>query len=517
MTVYDVAAKLPDIDLLRQRCKALAVLERAIDGGDPYYAYTSDWGPDEAALMSNGGGDEWTVVFTADGAFIRLFDHESAMSPYRHPDHELWPGLVDGIPEVLRPHVTEPAFCDENGQLVATTVLWRLVEDDRWHAGDGIAFPPPSGPYEDNGPDGSGLLDILFDDIVARFVEFAADYHEMTVDRSAVEHIVAHRPLTDTVTRALNPQLSVADLRVELTEIGYPIAGDCAATVEVGPHGAFSANSVGWERAPFPLSFSVRETGGSWMVTATAAQAAELADVLMLGGNDTVMVVGLETNSFLDEEYQQWRPSRIAAEQGVSFEVRQVGALAGGVVGLSEEALLIRREQLPRFLHGWYPYNLTLIDLPGTPSAARVDEMIVVIGAATYDEPVLPALAGSRLLFSGHDDCYVAIETTDRALPAAVLGRLLALLVGSTLVDTTAVEVTAPDAEPVQGLIAESRHWVGELGAATPGSVTVDLYATSEPWRLGQSVPKQVDRRMVYDVARRAWRSTEVVAPLPNQ
>ena len=51
---------------------------------------------------------------------------------------------------------TEPAFCDEDGQFIATTVLWRLVGDDRWHAGDGIAFPPPSGPYDDNGPDGSG-------------------------------------------------------------------------------------------------------------------------------------------------------------------------------------------------------------------------------------------------------------------------------------------------------------------------------------------------------------------------
>ncbi|RAN96817.1 hypothetical protein GAR05_03880 [Micromonospora saelicesensis] len=517
MTAYDVAAKLPDIDLLRQRCKALAVLERIIDGGDPYYGYTSNWGTDEAALMSNGSGDEWTVVFTADGAFIRLFDHESAMSPYCHPDHELWPGLIDGVPEVLRPQVTEPAFCDEDGQLVATTVLWRLAGDDRWHAGNGIAFPPPSGPYDDNGPDGSGLLDILFDDIVDRFVEFAGDYYEMTVDRAAVEHVVAHRPLTDTVTRALNPQLTVADLRVDLTEIGYPIAGDGAATVEVGPHGAFSANSVGLDRAPFPLSFSVRETGGSWMVTATAAQAAELADVLMLAGNDTIMVVGLETNSFLDEEYQQWRPSRIAAEQGVSFEVHQVAALAAGVVGLSEEAVLIRREQLPRFLAGWYPYNLTLVDVPATPSAAQVDEMIVVIGAATYDEPVLPALAGSRLLFSGHDDCYVAVETTDRAVPAAVLGRLLALLVGSALVNTTVVEVTAPDVETVQRLIEESRHWIGELGTATPGWVTVDLHATSESWRLGQSVPKKVDRRMVYDVANRAWRLTEVVAPLPNQ
>ena len=62
------------------------------------------------------------------------------MSPYRDPDHELWPGLLDGIPEVLRPQVEEPAFCDETGQLLATAVLWRLIGDDRWHSGEDITL-----------------------------------------------------------------------------------------------------------------------------------------------------------------------------------------------------------------------------------------------------------------------------------------------------------------------------------------------------------------------------------------
>ncbi|MEN3615622.1 hypothetical protein AAH979_39770 [Plantactinospora sp. ZYX-F-223] len=224
MTAYDIAARLPSIDRLRQRCKALAVLERIIDGGAAYYAYISTWGTDEAALMSNGSGDEWAIAFTADGAFIRVFDHESAMSPYGDPDHELWPGLLDGIPAVLRPQMEEPAFCDESGQFLATAVLWRLVGDDRWHAGEGITFPALRGRYDGIGPDGSGMLEILLDDIVDRFVEFAGDYYEIEVDRAAVEHVVAHRPLTDPVIQALNPQLAVADLREDIAAIGYPIA-----------------------------------------------------------------------------------------------------------------------------------------------------------------------------------------------------------------------------------------------------------------------------------------------------
>ncbi|MDG4807177.1 hypothetical protein O7634_10495 [Micromonospora sp. WMMD1120] len=224
MTAYDIAARLPAIDELRKRCKALAVLERIIDGGAPYYAYTARWGPDEAASMSNGSGDEWTIVFTSQGAFIRVFDHESAMSPYGDADHELWPGLLDGLPEALHPQVTEPAFCDETGQFFATAVLWRLNGDNCWRAGKGIEFPPLRGPYDDVGPDGSGMLDILLDDIVDRFVEFCGDYYEIEVDRAAVAHVVAHRPLTDAVVRALNPQLTVAMAHEDLAAIGYPVA-----------------------------------------------------------------------------------------------------------------------------------------------------------------------------------------------------------------------------------------------------------------------------------------------------
>ncbi|MEU4775197.1 hypothetical protein [Micromonospora sp. NPDC023644] len=148
MTVYDIAAELPSIDVLRDRCRALAVLECVVDGGEPYYAYARDWGADEAASMDNGSGDEWTVVFTADGAFIRVFD-----------------------------------------------------------------------------PDGSGLLEILLDDIAERYVAFAEDhYDDVELDRTAVERIVAQLPLTDPVVRALNPAVTLAGLHEAVTAIGYPVA-----------------------------------------------------------------------------------------------------------------------------------------------------------------------------------------------------------------------------------------------------------------------------------------------------
>jgi hypothetical protein len=222
VTVYEIAAELPTIDVLRDRCKGLAVLELIVGGDEPYYAYTRAWGHDEAALMSNGSGDEWAVVFTDDGAFIRAFDHESAMTPYRGPDHELWPGLLDGIPAVFESQTEEPAFGDGEGRFLATAVLWRLSEDERWHAGEDIAFPPPRGPYD--ALDGSHLLEILLDDIVERYVRFAEDCYEIEVDPTVVEHVIAHRPLTDLIVRALNPDVTVAGLHEDTAAIGYPIA-----------------------------------------------------------------------------------------------------------------------------------------------------------------------------------------------------------------------------------------------------------------------------------------------------
>jgi hypothetical protein len=221
--VYDIAAKLPPIEVLRNRCRALAALECIVGGGEPCYTYTREWGDDEAALMSNGSGDEWAVVFAADGAFIRVFDHESPMSPHRDADHELWPGLLDGLPAVFAAHVEEPAFGDEDGQFLATAVLWRLGDDDRWHAGAGITVPPPRGRY-DNGPDGSGMLAILLDNIADRYVAFAEDYYEIQVDRTTVEHIVAQTPLTDAMVWALNPEATLATLRADIAATGYPLA-----------------------------------------------------------------------------------------------------------------------------------------------------------------------------------------------------------------------------------------------------------------------------------------------------
>jgi hypothetical protein len=94
-------------------------------------------------------------------------------------------------------------------------------------------------------------------------------------------------------------------------------------------------------------------------------------------------------------------------------------------------------------------------------------------------------------------------------MSAAVLRRLMALLVGSSLVDdASSVDVSEPDAAIVGSLIAQSPHWVGLLDTVSDDSVTVNMAATSERWRLAQRLPERVDRTAIYDITHRTWRLT---------
>jgi hypothetical protein len=91
-----------------------------------YFSCNSSWAPgEEMASMANGSGDAWSIVFSAVGAFIRGFDHESAMSPAGNDD-ELWPGLVDTVPAVFAACLDEPAFSYE-GTLEATVGVGRTT------------------------------------------------------------------------------------------------------------------------------------------------------------------------------------------------------------------------------------------------------------------------------------------------------------------------------------------------------------------------------------------------------
>ncbi|RZU44269.1 hypothetical protein EV284_1729 [Streptomyces sp. BK022] len=204
-TVREIAALLPAPSELRAHLRALAVLEAAICDDPEFCQYTFDpaWGPgEEAALMDNGSGDDFSVLFTPAGVLIRGFDHESEMSPYGTEDEQVWPGVMDDVPASLRPLLDEPAFYDDDLDTPRITAcLWWETGDTAWRTGSAIAFPDGN---ED--PDGSGFLFRLLvdrspDTVRAHF----EDYYERPVPVDAVRHVLAGHALTAATALALNP------------------------------------------------------------------------------------------------------------------------------------------------------------------------------------------------------------------------------------------------------------------------------------------------------------------------
>jgi hypothetical protein len=122
----------PPAALLRLT-RALSVLDEVFWPEWDERCYSLDRERDGTCLarMRNGEGDLWYVVFLPNGAAVlRGFDHNSVMSPYRHDDERLWPGLFEGMPRPLEPW-KNAADIEPNE---VTFVLWHLPRA-RWHAG----------------------------------------------------------------------------------------------------------------------------------------------------------------------------------------------------------------------------------------------------------------------------------------------------------------------------------------------------------------------------------------------
>ncbi|MFF3447192.1 hypothetical protein ACFYXJ_08640 [Streptomyces sp. NPDC002667] len=224
MTAPDIAGALPDIDTLKNLCRSMAMAEVILNpDGECVHSYSARWSETEqAASMRNGSGDEYDIVFAPEGAYIRGFDHESPLSPYRHEDvPQPWPGVLDSVPEVFRRHVAEPAFMDENGCPVVTVCLWRETDAPSWRTGR-ITFPEP---HEDR--DGSNrLFELLLDPTPEAFGRFAENYYEVSVDIEAVRHIYASRPLGLPQIAGLAPEASVPDVVAVARAMGYPLTDD---------------------------------------------------------------------------------------------------------------------------------------------------------------------------------------------------------------------------------------------------------------------------------------------------
>lgn len=167
------------------------------------------------ASMRNGSGDDWSITFTAAGTYVRGFDHESALTPFAQQPQGVAPGLLDGMPDVLRGAAEEPASTLEDLPLV-TVALWRLSGDRFW------SFGAP--PDRLDGDDGGTWVFEQLDGRPETYRAFAAEYYERDVDVRVIGRVFDHEPLTPELASAIDPDVAHAAIADEVAAMGYPLA-----------------------------------------------------------------------------------------------------------------------------------------------------------------------------------------------------------------------------------------------------------------------------------------------------
>jgi len=190
--------QLPPPRDLERICKGLATLDAMLseDWEYRYYSFNHAWSPGDQqrmASMRNGSGDEWHIVFSPVGVFMKAFWHE-------YPRENV-AELYRGLPQALTPHLTEPAF--EMDQ----------VTFGGWHDGTAWTLRGNAQPVADE------LAILTGDPEIYR--AYAADYFEVKTPLEAIAHVLAGRKLDDELVRQITAERQLSDLTSDLAEIGY--------------------------------------------------------------------------------------------------------------------------------------------------------------------------------------------------------------------------------------------------------------------------------------------------------
>src|SRR4051812_25663361 len=93
-------SQMPSIDALEKLCQSIALLDAILSPqwDYRYFSFNAVWDAsmnERMASMRSGSGDEYFLVFSPNGAILKGFDHEAAMSPWASDPVAIWPGVLD--------------------------------------------------------------------------------------------------------------------------------------------------------------------------------------------------------------------------------------------------------------------------------------------------------------------------------------------------------------------------------------------------------------------------------------
>lgn len=187
----------PPADLERI-CKGLAALDAMMsdDWESRYYSFNKAWNKkskERMASMRNGSGDDWFILFSPAGVFVKAFWHE-----YPREDAD---AIYAGIPKGLAKQRKENAFFMED------------VTFGGYHDGKTWTLRGNAKPMADE-------LAILSGDPAA-YREYVAQVFEVKVPVDAITKVLAGTKLDAKLVAKISTERTLAELKADLAEIGY--------------------------------------------------------------------------------------------------------------------------------------------------------------------------------------------------------------------------------------------------------------------------------------------------------
>ena len=211
---------LPDPRTLGNRAMALAMLDAIIcpEFQYRYFSYDASWCVDEqVAVMRNGDGDHWFLHISSSGAALKGYVQALPRGEARAMAIE----VQRRVPEQFDAFLHEPAFAME----AVSYCYFRRSADLAWSR---VAHPHPAlAQWSDGSED---YLSILLAP-ASCYYDYASDYFECEPPLTSIEHIYALAPLTATVVKSLNPQMTLDQARAAADAIGYPARAAARATL----------------------------------------------------------------------------------------------------------------------------------------------------------------------------------------------------------------------------------------------------------------------------------------------
>ncbi|OFA02011.1 hypothetical protein DUGA2_39370 [Duganella sp. HH101] len=201
--------QLPEIEALRRRCMALAMLDALMcpEWEYRYYSFNPQWSvTEEMASMRNGHGDDWFLLFDKVGAALKGFTRDSGIAKTDYAQR-----IQIEVPQSFTAFLFEPAFSME----FATFCYWRNASDSAWSK-------VSAGIERANVDDGSQASLSLLIGSASAYQEFANDYYEKNISVEVIQAVYDLAPLTERLVTNLNPSLAVVDAGFLAKEIGYP-------------------------------------------------------------------------------------------------------------------------------------------------------------------------------------------------------------------------------------------------------------------------------------------------------